>query len=78
MKKSQWITFGIVLSILFAFFMYMASTWNLTCSALSLTSTDSPAYTSCVIKAQSYAIPGIISFFLAVAFYICARLEGKK
>jgi len=77
MKKSQWNTFAFILSGLFLFFMSMAFTWNSTCSMLSLTSIDSSAYTSCVIKTQSYAIPGITSFFLAIGFWICAFLEKK-
>lgn len=78
MNKKQWITFAIALSLMFFFFMFLASNWNSTCSLLSSTNIDSPAYTSCVIKAQSYAIPGIASFFLAIAFWICAWLESKK
>lgn len=35
-------------------------------------------YTSCVIKAQSYAIPAMFCTVFALIFFICAWLEPKK
>jgi len=72
MNKIQWITFSIVFSLMFLYFMFLAFTWNSVCSV------NSDTLTACYIKAQSYAIPGIASFFLAIAFFICALLEPKK
>lgn len=84
MKSSQWNTLGTTFIILFAFLMFMAVVWNSNCSLLASTiisgsydAATASTYTACVVKAQSYAIPGIISFFSAIAFWICARLEKK-
>ena len=71
MRKSQWTTFAIIFFILNLYFMYLAFTWN------SLCIVGSDTLTACYIKAQSYAIPGIISFFLAIAFWISAYFEKK-
>ena len=72
MNRKQWNTFAIIFSIMFLYFMFSAFNWNSICSV------GSDTLTACYIKAQSYAIPGIISFFLAMAFWICASLEPKK
>ncbi len=78
MKSSQWTTFAIIFFIGFVYFSILGFGWSSTCTMLSSTSIDSPAYTSCVIKTQSYIIPAFILFFLSVAFQICAGLEKKK
>lgn len=39
---------------------------------------DMQRYTTCVIKAQSYAIPSFICIMLAIAYSICGLLERKK
>tara|TARA_Y100000034_G_C6807737_1_gene362821 strand:+ start:48 stop:302 length:255 start_codon:yes stop_codon:yes gene_type:complete len=84
MKRSQWITFGIVFTIGFLFLIMFAMTWNQICNTtLSSTTTGDSSettalYTACVIKAQSYFILAFILFLLSVAFGISAILENKK
>lgn len=85
MKRFQWITFGVIFLIGSGFLFILAFGWNSTCSILSSTmvsgsydATTASTYTACVIKAQSYFIPGFILFLLYVAFSICAILEKKK
>ena len=85
MKKSQWITFGIIFFVGSIYFSILGLGWNSTCMMLSSTmtgetydATTALTYAACVIKTQSYIIPSFILFFLAVGFWICAMLEKGK
>jgi hypothetical protein len=73
MKPAQWNVLAVVFFIGFLYLSTLGLSWDSTCASLN----DPSMLAACYVKVQSYIIPSIILFLLAIAFWICAAIEKK-
>jgi len=79
MNKTQWFILSAGLILLGVSLITFATSWNKICTNTLFSSTeDATLYTACVIKAQSYAIPAIISFSLGLLIIFIGYFEDEK